>query len=225
MKMLILVRSGLSTWACENRIQGTVSLPLSDEGREHLKVVADEIARLAPAVVYSSGNESAGPTAQFLGELCRLRVRTLPDLHELDCGLWQGLTVEELQRRFGRVYRLWCQDPTAVCPPQGETAAAAAARVWPALKTLGKRTRDKVVVLVAAPIVACLIECIITGRPISELWQVSAEATGISVFERQDRNEIMTLVADEPISKLSWPLVVAPDAEAAPAACFKVKTA
>lgn len=204
MKRLILVRAGRSVWADENRVQGTVSLPLSAAGKEALKKVAAEIDQLQPDLIFSSGNETAGPTATCLAELCSVKLKKIPHLRELDFGLWQGLRIEEVQKRFAGIYRSWCMDPTTVCPPQGETIADARQRIDKGMKTLARKSRDKTVVLVAAPIVACLVECVLTGRCITELWQVSAESASICVFERLDHGE-MAVSTEQPIRKLPWP--------------------
>ena len=189
---LILVRSAGTAWHAgaptedESRIQGTVPLPLSEEGMAVLRDVAEKVRQLGPACLVSSGNESSGTTAAYLADLCGIKAKKLAELRELDCGVWQGLRVGEIKERFGRAYKQWRQDPTSVRPPQGEALEAAAVRVERALEQIRKKHKGKTVVIVAAYIVAGLVECLITGRPLGELWAAAEGAGNIRVLELAD---------------------------------------
>lgn len=185
MKRLILIRSGNTAWDEENRVQGTVPLPLSQVGKVRLQEQAEELASEGVDCIYSSGNESAGPTASYLARYCHVKAKKIASLHELDCGMWQGLRVEELEKRFRRVYRQWCEDPTSVCPPCGETVEAAFDRVKDGLRILEKKSHGKVVALIAAPVVASLVECALKGVGPDQLWEVMDGACGVSVFENK----------------------------------------
>lgn len=189
---LILVRSAGTAWhagaptADESRIQGTVPLPLSEEGMAVLRDVAGKVCELGPGCLVSSGNESSGTTATYLADLCGIKAKKLAELRELDCGVWQGLRVGEIKERFGRAYKQWRQDPTSVRPPQGEALEAAATRVERALEQIRKKHKGKTVVIVAAYIVAGLVECLITGRPLGELWAAAEGVQNIRVLELAD---------------------------------------
>lgn len=186
MKRLILVRAGSTAWAHENRIQGTVPLPLSGEGERELVETAEALSREGPEVLYSSGNESSGATAERLSELCHVKNRKIPLLRELDCGLWQGLRVDEVKQRYGRAYRQWRSDPSSIVPPQGESIQDALSRVREGLETVDKKSGNKTVVIVAAPIVSALVECALTGRGLGELWDIADEGGEPKVFDFQE---------------------------------------
>ncbi len=189
MNKLIVIRAGETIWhqgrptADESRIQGTVSLPLTAAAEESLGALSATIDQYHPNCIYSSGNESSGPTAQFLGQLCALKPKALPDLHELDCGLWQGLRIGEIKKRYGRAYRQWRADPTSVRPPQGESLEEAALRVRKSLQDLNIKNQDKTIVVVAAVMVAALIECLLTDTPLEQLWQIVEKHESICLFD------------------------------------------
>ena len=75
MNKLILIRAGNTPWqegqptADESRLQGTVSLPLTEQGKESLQKIAEILQREKIDAIYSSGNESSGPTAEYLAQL------------------------------------------------------------------------------------------------------------------------------------------------------------
>jgi broad specificity phosphatase PhoE len=53
----------------------------------------------------------------------------LPRLAELDFGLWDGLSYEDISRADPELQRRWFQDPAQTPPPEGETLGAFYSRV------------------------------------------------------------------------------------------------
>ena len=178
MEKLILIRAGGTTWqegqptADESRIQGTVPLPLTEQAKESLQEIAAVLLQENVDCLYSSGNESSGPSAEFLAQLCQIKTKKIPNLRELNFGLWQGLRVVEIKKRYGRAYKQWLTDPASIRPPQGESVPETYERVAQSLQNLYKKNRDKTVVIVAAFVVAALIECLITDKSLDQLWQI-----------------------------------------------------
>jgi broad specificity phosphatase PhoE len=188
MKKLIIIRAGNPAWEEENRIQGTLPLPLCHESRQAM----DDIARTLDGerfdCVYSSGNESSGVTAGYLARQCGKKTRRIASLHEPNFGLWQGLRLEDIRIRFGNAYKQWRADPTCVCPPQGETILDAYGRVLSAMKRLKKKNDDKTLVVVVARTVAAMIECVMTNKGLDNLWDIAERSPMMRVFDQQTGN-------------------------------------
>ncbi len=201
MRKLILIRAHSTAWentqddlqgplADHRRLQGTVPLPLSDQDKKYLDKIADSIIKQETSdLIYSSGNESSGSTAARLARICNLKARKIPQLKELDCGLWQGLQIKEIKRRFASSYKQWRQDPTVVCPPGGEPIETAWERVQQAMELLLRKNRGKTVILVAAPIISALVECVLTKKDITEFWSVFERNSTVIIFEQQGNGE------------------------------------
>ena len=205
MKIIILVRAGGTAWedsaaelngvgdgissnhqaqsADEKRLQGTLPIPLSDCGREALRKVAVHLRQEGAEAIYSSGNESSGPTAGFLSELCDLKDKKITGMCELNCGLWQGLRIREIKKRYGRAYRQWRNDPLSVCPPEGESVADAFERVKESLRTIIRKNKYKAAAIVAGPMVAAMIECAITNQPLEVFWDIVDSNCAVKKFE------------------------------------------
>ena len=196
MKKLILVRAGSTIWqegqptADESRIQGTVSLPLTEQAKESLHRIAAVLEAEKPDCLYSSGNESSGPTAEYLTQLCQIKTKKISTLRELDCGLWQGLRIAEIKKRYSRAYRQWRADPTSVRPPQGESVPEAFERVEESLHGIHKKNSDKPVVIVAALIISALIECFVTGKNLDQLWQIADQNDDLRIFDLADQTDL-----------------------------------
>ena len=151
MKKLILVKAGSTAWQNDikklddRRIQGQIPLGLSENDQITLRdCVAATLQLEKIDCIYSSGNESSGPTAEYLAKLCQLKTKKIKELRELDFGAWQGLCISEIKQRFPSAYRQWRDVPTSLAPPQGEPLLDAAERVGKALNTIMKKNRDKI---------------------------------------------------------------------------------
>jgi broad specificity phosphatase PhoE len=111
--------------------------------------------------IYTSVSEPALSTAQAIGASLDVPVKELDDLRNFDQGLWQGLQIDDVRRKYPKVYKQWKESPESICPPQGEPVEELAARVRLALKKPLKRgTRFAVV---ASEPIATLIRGVILG--------------------------------------------------------------
>jgi broad specificity phosphatase PhoE len=191
MKKFIIIRSGLTAWDEEigspdqRRIQGTLPLPLSGAGNALLDGLAQQLMSEPTDCLYSSGNESAGPTAACLARLTGWKTRKIDELTEVDCGAWQGLQIQEIKKRFARAWRQWRHDPQSACPPQGERLADALDRMNQALVRIEKKHRDDTVVVVAGRIACGLLECALTQCPINQVWEFVSQEQSMRTFVRQ----------------------------------------
>jgi len=132
---LTLIRPGSTEFDQQHRIQGALNLPLSEEGEHEIDVEIEALRDRDLGVIYTAPNDPALSTARRIGEALSVPVKELEGLSNFDLGLWQGLTIEEIKRKYPKVYKQWKDSPERVKPPQGEEKDDALAR---ALKALAK---------------------------------------------------------------------------------------
>lgn len=101
MTTLLLARHGETDWNRELRIQGHSDVALNDVGRAQARALADELAGVELAAVYSSDLSRARETAKIAATGRGLPVLVDPDLRERDYGCWEGLTRSEIEARYG----------------------------------------------------------------------------------------------------------------------------
>lgn len=114
MTRLIVWRHGNTDWNAANRVQGQLDIPLNDLGREQAATAAPLLAALRPDVLFASDLRRAAETAGALAALTGLPIRTDVRLRERYYGLWQGLTMTEVQQRYPTEHARWRsgdQDP------------------------------------------------------------------------------------------------------------------
>jgi len=173
MTTVVLIRPGATDYDEQNRIQGTLDLPLSARGVQEIAELAEALRAVPVEALYCCCGASCIESAKAIGKAIGLRPRKLDALHNLNQGLWQGLQVDEVRRKHPRVYRQWCEAPTTVCPPGGETISDAHERVRRALAPILKRNRGKVVGLIVPRTLAGIVRCYLQNRDLAHVWDGS----------------------------------------------------
>jgi len=101
----LLVRHGETDWNLAGRWQGHSDTPLNERGREQARELAKQLDGVD--VVYSSDLERARETAEILAEELGAEVHLDRRLRERGFGAWEGLTSDEIERRFAEGHRRW----------------------------------------------------------------------------------------------------------------------
>lgn len=176
MVQILLIRPGTTEYDQQRRVQGTLDIPLCEDGRQEVEALVDAIRDQPIAAIYASPNQSADQTAEALAQLLDLKVKTVDKLQNLDQGLWQGMLVSDVKSKQPRVYRQWQEQPETVCPPQGETLCAAKQRVSAALtKILKKHKTDRLVAIVVPEPLASVVRHVVRNEEWGDLWQSPME--------------------------------------------------
>jgi phosphoserine phosphatase len=172
MVQILLIRPGTTEYDQQGRVQGTLDIPLCEDGRQEVEKMVQELRGKQIDAVYTSPCQSASQTAEALTAAFDLKSKTLDKLQNLDHGLWQGMLVAEVKAKQPKVYRQWQDQPETVCPPQGETLVAAEQRVHAALaKLLKKHKTDSLVAIVAPEPLASVIRHALGQQEWGDLWQ------------------------------------------------------
>ncbi len=122
---LLLIRPGTTEYDLQGRVQGTLDVPLCEQGFEEVRFMAEQLRDLPIEALYTSPCSSAVQTANVIAEACDLKVKKVENVSNLDHGLWQGTLIEDVKKKQPKVYRQWQEQPETVCPPNGETVAKA----------------------------------------------------------------------------------------------------
>jgi phosphoserine phosphatase len=172
MLQILLVRPGATEFDRQGRIQGTLDIPLCEDGRQAVEALIAELRHQPIEAIYTSPSQSAEQTAAALGEAVDVRPKTLDKLRNLDHGLWQGLLIADVKTKQPKVYRQWQEQPESICPPQGETISAAKSRVQAALAKLIKKHKSDALIAVVAPLpLACVMRHVLRHDELGDLWQ------------------------------------------------------
>ena len=146
---LLLVRHGESRGNLNRQWQGWLDEPLTDQGREQARRLAERLRRWSVensepiTAVYSSTLTRAFQTAGILAQSWAVPLVLDWRLRERDVGVLQGLTWPEIESRHPEIARTIRQRWTIPVLPGGETVSDLTERVWQAVEAVITRTNGR----------------------------------------------------------------------------------
>lgn len=169
---LLLIRHGETDWNTEKRIQGGTDICLNPNGLAQAAALAETLKQRTFPVcaIYTSPLTRARQTANAIGERLKLPSQCIGDLREINFGLWEGLTWEQVKKRFPKEFGIWYQDRRYARPPKGESYQDLLARFVPALQELaGNHTGNGDLVVVTHS--GCIMSffSLLNGTPLHEM--------------------------------------------------------
>lgn len=130
---VFLVRHGATVLSAEDRFAGATDVELSDLGRRQAEALSRRLAGQPISAFYASPLGRTMETARLLAAPHAKEVAKDAGFLEINHGVWEGLTRQEAETKFGDMYARWERDPYNFAPADGETGLAVAARAMPAL--------------------------------------------------------------------------------------------
>ncbi len=200
MTIVAVVRPGWTDFDEQHRLIGSLDLPLNSRGEAQLATLIERLKALPnpPDAIVCGTVQPAKRTAAAIAEAFDLTVRESEEFANLDLGLWQSSTIEDIGRRMSRIFHQWQEAPETVCPSEGEPWEVAVTRVQRALKK-PLRKFDALVIVASEPL-ASLVSSLLTGEPPDLTTAFSEEPRDpiIEVFESsRDGEYIRQSNADE----------------------------
>lgn len=191
-----LVRHGETDWNLLARFQGQGIVPLNPTGARQAALVAARLAGAGLTSLYSSDSLRAWQTAQSIAAATGLPITPEPRLREVDVGLWQGHSFDEV-RLFDRArFGAWQADPLHGRCPEGESKADLLARVEAAFNAITAQHAGGRVALVTH------------GGPIGAIRYLIHNRAAPELLEPRDGNTSVTLLRGAPGA---WQVVFAND--------------
>lgn len=123
-----LIRHGQTDWNIEGKIQGKTDIPLNSEGLYQAERLAEGMKERRITAIFSSPLLRAFQTAELLSQEKNLPVTVLPELREVDFGLWEGKGWDEVDALYHEDFRNWEEYPGEYMPTGGESRESCSER-------------------------------------------------------------------------------------------------
>jgi len=118
---LYCIRHGQSIYNAEGRIQGQVDIPLSELGIAQGDAAGSALTDLPIDVVFSSPLKRALTTAERIAQSRDLPLRTDPRLMEINVGVFQERTSDEVAKLYPEELARWKSEDLDFVVPGGES--------------------------------------------------------------------------------------------------------
>lgn len=184
--LLLLLRHGESVGNAERRLQGQGEYPLTERGRDQSRRLAERLAGIDLAAVYSSPIARARETAEAVAAPHGLPVIPLPEVSEYDFGELAGLTYAEIVERHPEVVEAYRRGGEYPRLPGEEGREAFRRRVCDALWGVAARHPGATVAVVAhaGPIAVFCLETL--GLPYRRPIPFAFENGSLTAVEVRD---------------------------------------
>lgn len=124
-----LIRHGETDWNSNGRWQGLLPVDLNDTGREQARRLASVLRHDEIEAIYTSDLSRAEETARIVGNALGIVPSVDVRLRELDIGVFQGLTLDEIKQRYPEHYAAFMDEPITYVLPEGESRRLLQVRV------------------------------------------------------------------------------------------------
>ena len=127
---IYLVRHGETEYNVRSLYYGFTDVPLNEHGLAQAEMVGKQLKNICFDKVYISDLMRARQTADTIikmnvGARKHLpKVITCPDIREMDFGLWEGCTYQQIRESWSGEYDAWAKDWLNTAPPGGEAFKA-----------------------------------------------------------------------------------------------------
>lgn len=118
---LIFIRHGQTLWNTQHRAQGRTDIPLDETGRRQAERLADALSHRRLDHIYASPLSRAVETARPIAEKTGAALATDELLTEIAFGAWEGLSFDEIDRRYPHEMADWRLHPFSCHIPDAES--------------------------------------------------------------------------------------------------------
>ncbi len=176
---LVLIRHGETEWTREKRYCGSNDIPLNSTGRRQARLTGRSLRGMEFDAAYCSDLRRCRGFAALA--LKGKDVRSHSGLREMDFGIFEGLTHDELLKKHPSLYPSWLKDFRGVTPPGAERFTDFRRRVTKAFREIIAANRGKTCVIVSHGGVMMAFFSSITGN--GKLWRLLPSLAGVSRVE------------------------------------------
>lgn len=190
---MYLVRHGETAWNASMRYQGQTDVPLSGKGRQQAELLGKRLADLETEGFYASDLIRAYDTARIISQHHNQEIVILPELRELNFGLWEGMNFNEIKSKYPEEMKLWGDKPLYTRIPGGETIDEMTIRSVNAVKTIVENHNKGNIVLVSHGGVIRSIVGTVLGMDMNNYWRLRLDNACLNIidFPKPDKGILM----------------------------------
>jgi len=178
---LLLVRH--ATAAGNGRFLGQRDVALTAAGRRELPALWEKCSGYPVRAVYSSDLRRARETAEAVARKFRLEVEVRPQLREMHFGQWEGLSWNQIVRRFPRLAALWAARFPRQTIPGAEPLNRFRRRIAAGLRDIVETNPGKCAVVVTHAGVIRFTLGKALGLPARNVFRLAQDSCAVNVID------------------------------------------
>lgn len=198
MNKIYLTRHGESQWNILKMIQGQKDIPLTDRGIQQAKMLGKRLIDEKIDRIYTSDLSRAYETAKIVSEIINVDIVAMKEFREINFGIWEGISNEELLANYKEDHELWMRKPEELVLKGAETLFELQSRALSGIdKVIGLENNKSENILIVSH--SATIKSIILGlldMSISNFKNLALGNVSLSIIEFRKYNKVLSLFND-----------------------------
>jgi len=196
MGTLLIVRHGETEWNAEGRIQGHTDIGLSENGAQQARSLGQRLADRQIDVAYSSDLKRTSETARLALGHRNVVLNETPRLREYHKGIFEGMTLTEIQTQFPDEYPKYLEKDLSYAPEGGETTRDVSTRMASIFQEIKAKHLDETVLVVShgGALRAAMVSLL--GMPLEGNWSFVFGNCGLTMVDTFADNAVLRLFND-----------------------------
>jgi len=190
---LIFIRHPATSWERQQRYLGRTDIALSQKGERQVEPLSNYLRNENISAIYSSNLIRAYQTASIIAKYHSLKVKKDERLNEIDFGEWEGITFNQIRKRYPKIARKYLSNPLNTRIPGGESLLKFKNRINEALEKILAQEKGTVVIISHAGVNRIII-CSLFKLPLSYFWQIKQDIGAINIVEIHRNMKIISLI-------------------------------
>ena len=196
MGTLLIARHGETEWNAEGRIQGHTDIGLSEKGAEQARSLGQRLADRQIDVAYSSDLKRTSETAKLALGGRDITLNETPRLREYNKGIFEGMTLSEIQEKFPAEYPKYLEKDLSYAPEGGETTRDVSTRMASIFSEIKANHLDETVLVVSHGGVLRAAMVSLLGMPLEGNWSFVFGNCGLTMVDTYTDNAVLQLFND-----------------------------
>jgi broad specificity phosphatase PhoE len=196
MTKVYLVRHGQTEWNKKLTFRGRKDIPLNEAGHREAQAISDALKNKNIGAIYTSPLRRSIETAQPIAKYFHLEIVSLKGLIDINYGDWEGLTFNEVKKKYSDEYTKWEKRPHLIRFPHGETLDEAKERSFYAFKNIVKKNPGNSILIVPHRVINKVLLCALLGLSTSHFWEIKQDTGCINLIEYVNNRFILSLMND-----------------------------
>jgi alpha-ribazole phosphatase len=195
---LYLIRHGVTEGNGEKRYKGSIDVPISAEGLEQVRrssgFIRDCLGSGSLSAVYASPLSRALDSAGVIAEPHGLEPIVVDGLKERNFGIWEGMSLSEIQQKYPDAFRAWAANPLEHSPVGGESTMQVRDRIVPVVEDIVSRHYDEKIAIVAHGGVNRVILCHYLCMPLEHIFRIEQDNASVSIIKFYEKYPVAKLI-------------------------------
>lgn len=196
MTKVYLVRHGQTEWNKKLTFRGRIDIPLNEIGHREAEAISEALKDKNIEVIYTSPLTRSIETAKPIAKLFHLEIVPIQGLVDISYGDWEGLTFNEVKKRYSDQYKKWEKRPDLVRFPNGETLNEVRDRSFRAFKNIVKENPGKSILIIPHRVINKVLLCAILGLSNSHFWEIKQDTGCVNLIEYSNDRFVLSMMND-----------------------------